>query len=221
MNILYEDNDILAVHKPAGLATQTSRLGEKDLFSEAKNYVGGKYIGIINRLDQPVEGIVLMAKSSSVAAKLEAQIQNHSMEKYYRAHVYLDEKKKAELVNITDRSSSFSHKIECFLCRDKNNTSRICSPDEPDAKEARLEYSIREITEHEALLDIHLLTGRHHQIRVQLAGEGLPLLGDRKYGSQESITYSTNANVRFVALCAYRLVFVHPTTKKKLDIVFH
>ena len=88
MDILYEDKYIIAVNKPAGLATQTKRLGEKDLFSYVKNYLKGGYVGIINRLDQPVSGVVLMAKNKQAAAGLEAQIADKSIKKHYRAEVY-------------------------------------------------------------------------------------------------------------------------------------
>lgn len=216
MKVIYEDDYILAVHKPSGLATQTARIGEKDLYSEAKNHVNGNFIGIINRLDQPVEGIVLLAKSNETAATLEKQIQSHSMQKYYHATVYLSDKEKQKdtLVDIT----SFHHLLTDYLCRDKNNTSRVCSPDEPDAKEARLEYNISSIEDNKAKLDIHLLTGRHHQIRVQLSNAGMPILGDRKYGTDASIKYSMLKRIRNVSLCAYRLVFEHPVTGEEMDL---
>ena len=237
MRIIYEDKHILAIHKPAGLATQTSRIGEKDLYSEAKNHVNGNYIGIINRLDQPVEGIVLLAKDNKTAAALEEQLQSHTMQKYYRATVYLPDKEKTANISVDITSTTtkenletstnsdgevdiipYSHLLSDYLCRDKNNTSRICSPDDPDAKEARLEYNISSIEEHEARLDIHLLTGRHHQIRVQLANAGMPILGDRKYGTNDSIKYSMLRKIRNVSLCAYRLVFTHPLTGEKMDL---
>lgn len=219
MNIIFEDDYILAIHKPAGIATQTSKIGEKDLYSEAKNHVNGNYIGIINRLDQPVEGIVLLAKSNQVAAALEKQIQTHSMEKYYHAKVYLtNPDKHDDLVDITTDQSLFPIALTDYMCRDKNNISRICLPDDTDAKEARLEYAIRELDEDEALLDIHLLTGRHHQIRLQLSNAGMPILGDRKYGNEASIKYSMTNRIRNVALCAYRLKFTHPVSGEKIEL---
>lgn len=220
MNILFEDDYILAVHKPAGLATQTSKIGEKDLYSEAKNHVNGNFIGIINRLDQPVEGIVLLAKGSEVAAILEKQIQVHDMSKYYQARVYLGSlnEEKRGMVDITSDLSLFPNLLSDYICRDKNNMSRICSANEEDAKEAQLEYAIRVIDEDAATLDIHLLTGRHHQIRVQLANAGMPILGDRKYGTDESNKYSMIKRIRNISLCAYRLIFEHPVTKETIDI---
>lgn len=217
MNILYEDNNILAVHKPAGLATQTSRLSEKDLYSEAKKYVNGGYIGIINRLDQPVEGIVLMAKDTKTAASLESQIAKHQMNKYYHAKIYRDGSFD-NTIKITDDLSCFPISLTCFLKKGKDNTSVICNKNENDAKEAKLEFAFREVNEKDALLDIHLLTGRHHQIRVQLSSSGMPILGDRKYGSEASIAYSNEMGIKYIALCAYKLEFTHPLTNKRIVV---
>lgn len=220
MNIIFEDDYILAVYKPSGLATQTSKIGEKDLFSEAKNHVNGNYIGIINRLDQPVSGIVLLAKSSETASALEKELQSHNMAKYYRAEVYIDriEKREKLSVDITSDLSLFPNVLADYMCRDANNTSRICASDEANAKEARLEYAVRSIGEQTANLDIHLLTGRHHQIRVQLANAGMPILGDKKYGTDSSVKYSMLKRIRNVSLCAYRLIFTHPVTKQRIDL---
>lgn len=210
MKILYEDDYIIAYHKPAGLATQTKKIGEKDLFSEAKKHVNGGYIGIINRLDQPVEGIVLLAKDSKTAAALENQIQKHMMQKHYRAEAYTPNE--APQVNIM-------HNLTDYMIKDaKTNTSKICSESTNGAKRAELEYSVEEVREKTAILDIHLLTGRHHQIRLQFSNAGYPLLGDKKYGTKESIEYSVEQGVKYVALCAYKLCFNHPITKKEVRI---
>ena len=211
IKIIYEDNYIIAVHKPAGLATQTSRLGEKDLFSEIKNYLNGGYVGIINRLDQPVEGIVLMAKDSESASVLTKQIKEGSTDKYYRAKVYLN-----SLVDITIGKTI---SLTDYMKKDSSsNLSVICEASDEAAKDARLEYSVVDITNNIAALDIHLLTGRHHQIRLQLSNAGMPILGDTKYGSTESKIYSRNNRIKNVQLCAYKYAFTHPKTHERVEL---
>jgi len=242
IKIIYEDKYIIAVHKPAGLATQTKKLGEKDLFSQVKNYLNGAYVGIINRLDQPVEGIVLMAKDSQSAALLSEQIQNGKTDKYYKALVYI--------TNAIDEEANISNSTKNKLVIGKgpilladymkkdpaSNLSQICDPADPDAKEARLEYTVVDITQSAntstresistctdsqaatATLDIHLLTGRHHQIRLQLSNAGMPILGDSKYGSTESRIYSRENRIRTVQLCAYKYAFTHPKTHERVEL---
>lgn len=212
MKIIYEDKDQIVIHKPAGVATQTSKLGEKDLVSEVKNHISKEegivnpYAGVINRLDQPVEGIVLFAKNAKATAALSAQMQNGSMQKFYQAVIYghMDVPKDT---------------ISDYLEKDaRSNTSRIVSVASKDAKKAVLEYNVIATVGKMQLLEIHLLTGRHHQIRVQLAGREHPLLGDTKYGTSESISYGREINVRVPALCAYKLNWKHPVTGKELSL---
>lgn len=207
MRILLEDEYVLALHKPAGIATETSKIGEKDLYSEAMNYisVGNKqpYLAILNRLDQPVEGIVLFAKDEKTAAVLSRFMQEGRFNKYYEAVVFGHvDKKKDTLMD--------------YLIKDgRTNVSRIASKNEKGAKLSQLEYEVMEESEKTTKLKVHLLTGRHHQIRVQCAGMGHPIIGDAKYGTKESIEYSKNAGVRYVSLVANRLEFPHPYIKDK------
>lgn len=223
INIIYEDNYIIAVHKPAGLATQTKRIGEKDLFSEVKNYLKGAYVGIINRLDQPVEGIVLMAKDSESAAFLTEQIKNGATDKYYSAKVYVS----GNMVDIISNNVNSTITLTDYMKKDAaSNLSLICSANDSEAKEAKLEYSVVDITSISqdlafASLNIHLLTGRHHQIRLQLSNAGLPILGDTKYGSPESIRYSRDNRIRNVQLCAYKYAFTHPKTHERVELTLH
>ncbi len=212
MKILYEDKDQIVIHKPAGVATQTARLGEKDLVSEVKNYISKKdgttnpYVGVINRLDQPVEGIVLFAKNTKAAAALSAQMQNGSMHKYYQAVIFGHmDMPKGTLSDYMEKDG-------------RSNTSRIVSAASKDAKKAMLEYNVMATVGKMQLLEIHLLTGRHHQIRVQFAGREHPLIGDTKYGTPESISFGRDVNVRVPALCAYKLVWNHPVTEKELIV---
>lgn len=212
MKILLEDKDQIVVHKPAGLATQTARLGEKDLVSEIKNHISKEqgnpspYLSVINRLDQPVEGIVLFAKNSKAAAALSAQMQNGVMQKYYYAAVYGHmEQPKDELTDYLEKDS-------------RSNCSRVVLKKTPAAKKAQLAYEVISEETGMDIVKIHLLTGRHHQIRVQFSSRKHPLIGDTKYGSEESIMLGKEAGVRTPALCACCLVWEHPVSKKALKV---
>ncbi len=210
LRIIYEDKYILVMHKAAGVATQTKKLSEMDVLSYVKNYLDGGYVGIINRLDRQVEGLVLLAKSSGMAAKLTEQLNQHKIEKNYCARVYIDKSNSGVL------SDSFVT-LEDYIFTDKlSNTSRICDATVNDAKLARLEYKMTDMDIKDGFdiadLDIRLITGRHHQIRVQLSHAGMPILGDMKYGSEASVKYSEDNDISVINLKAYRLKFVHPAT---------
>jgi len=212
MKILYEDKDQIVIHKPAGVATQTARLGEKDLVSEVKNHIAkatgaaNPYVGVINRLDQPVEGIVLFAKNAKAAAALTAQMQNGSMQKYYLAAVY------GQLTKETDILTDYLEKDA------RSNASRVVPQASKDAKKASLEYTVMATSDTMQFVRIHLLTGRHHQIRVQFSSRNHPLIGDSKYGNTDSMALSREMNAKTPALCAYRLMWKHPVTGKEMDI---
>lgn len=213
--ILYEDKDIIVCHKPAGIAVQTANSMQQDMVSELKNYLaenGAKnpYIGIIHRLDQPVDGVLVFGKNQSASAFLSAQVQDGRAEKIYRALVY----------------GSFAGQeegmLEDILLKDsKTNTSRVVEAGGREAKlgkKAKLTYKVlQEMTVGEKIcseLEIKLFTGRHHQIRVQMANAGHPIWGDTKYGTEESNKLSSELERKGLKLCAYRLSFVHPKTKK-------
>lgn len=218
--IIYEDNDIIIVHKPAGMATQTSHIGQQDVVSELKNYLArndgsavvagstasgqAPYLGIVHRLDQPVEGLLVFAKSKEAAAKLTKQLSKGTLNKQYYAVVCgKPGEKSGELVD--------------YLIKE-GNIGRIGKPEEKDAKQAILQYKVvRGLDQECALVDIHIETGRFHQIRLQMAHAGHPILGDLKYGSQHSIELSWKHQVKNVALYAYRIELHHPMTGKKLN----
>lgn len=214
LRIIYEDKYIIVLHKPAGVATQTKNVAEQDLCSYVKNYLNGGYVGLINRLDRQVEGLVLMAKSSSMAAILSRELTEHKMEKSYRAKVYIDNKNSNV---ITDSYVRLSDYMEVDKTK---NMSRICDKTVVGGKKGELEYKMTDIdTEDEyyiADVDIHLFTGRHHQIRLQLSNIGMPILGDLKYGSDESVAYSKEHNITDIQLCAYRLKLIHPSNGVEL-----
>lgn len=209
MEILLEDKDLIAVYKRAGEPTQTKRLGEQDIVSLVKNHIKEKekkdnpYVAVINRLDQPVEGIVLLAKNKDAAAKLSAGLQNGDIKKYYYATVYGQMK---------EDKGTLTH----FLKKDgKTNLSSVVSENDPEAKKAILHYEVVRDHAHSQLVRIELVTGRHHQIRVQFSTEGNPLLGDKKYGTAESIKLGKQEGFMNPALCAYQLMFTHPKSKKE------
>ena len=221
-NIIYEDETILAVYKPAGIATQTARPGQQDMVSELKNYLvkkpeykgkGEPYLGIVHRLDQPVSGILVFAKTKQAAAELGRQIANGKMRKYYYAV-------------ICGRPAMEKGRLEDYLSKDtKTNLSSVTAESVPGAKKAVLEYQlIRTLMVLEenmqpdeiSLVEIKLVTGRHHQIRVQMSHNDMPLLGDSKYGNSRSRNLSRQVRCKNVALCAYKLEFYHPAAHKKL-----
>ena len=205
--ILYEDGEILVCHKSAGMAVQSARMGAMDLESALKNYLAAKepgkvpYLAVIHRLDQPVEGVLVFAKTPSAAAALNRQLTAGKMEKLYLA--------------VTDGAPAKEEDtLEDYLKKDaRTNTSFVTTAGTPNAKKARLSYKVigrnenKETHTDSVLLEIRLYTGRHHQIRVQLSHAGMPLLGDQKYHS---------GYAGALALCAYRLAFVHPKTGKSM-----
>ena len=211
LSVVKENDNYIVIHKPSGIATQTSKLGEKDLVSEVKNYLaksGSKnpYLAVINRLDQPVEGLVLFAKNEKAAADLSKQLNDNKINKTYYATVW---------GHMPDSEGV----LEDYLLKDgKTNTSKVVNKGVNNSKLAKLEYKVISSDENTDILKIHLLTGRHHQIRVQFANAKHPLLGDTKYGSNESIAYSKSISMRFVWLKAYGLVFTDPKTKEAVNI---
>ena len=205
LRILHEDEHVIVCYKPAGLATQTAKMGAQDMESLLKNYLYKKekkmpYVAVIHRLDQPVEGVLVFAKTPFAAKELNKGMQGAGFGKYYKAVVCgMPNEKKAVL--------------EDYLVKDgKTNTSRVGKKDEAEAKKAVLAYEVIQQTDDKALLKIKLETGRHHQIRVQMANMGCPIWGDTKYNSAENVDKSW----KNIALCAYHLEFVHPKTKKKM-----
>ena len=206
--IVYEDNNIIICNKPVGMASQSERSFEKDLLSEMLSYRTSKkepaYLAIINRLDKPVGGLVLFAKDKKTAASLSAMSGEHSIEKYYYA---LAEGVLPEKGEYTD-----------FLLKEaKGNISRVVNEDTPGAKKARLIYE--KIGQKEidgilySLVKVRLLTGRHHQIRLQFAHHGHPLYGDMKYNKNFADKRGVSP-----ALFAYHLSFENPVGIDRITV---
>lgn len=203
LRIVYEDRQILVCRKPQGIAVQSAGVGTMDLEHAVKNYLAEKdpgkipYLAVVHRLDQPVEGLVVFARTRKAAGILSRQIQDGTMEKQYLAVT----------AAVPEQPEGI---LEDYLTRDrsrKGSPAVIVPPGQKDAKKARLAYRVLEKSDGRTLLEIRLYTGRYHQIRVQMAGHGMPLTGDRKYNPQD------HGSDR-LALCAYRLSFCHPETGK-------
>lgn len=211
--IIYEDQDILICHKPAGLAVQSARVGQPDVVSELKNHLSGAYLGIIHRLDQPVEGLLVFAKNKKAAAALTRQLEEGTLHKQYCALVY-------------GCPPQNSGELTDYLYKD-GNMARVVPEGTPGAKKAVLQYKMRTVPKgredkcpagetltagKSVCLDIHIDTGRFHQIRCQLAHAGMPILGDQKYGTAESLEESRRLGICQTALCACRISLQHPVT---------
>lgn len=220
--IVYEDEAVLVIRKPAGLATESAGIGQKDVVSELKNYVAKKnpgkmpYLGVVHRLDQPVEGLLVFAKTKKAAENLTAQLGKGTLKKEYLAVVcgkvpentgrlvdYLaKEKGMAVVKDAADAQAEKDADVQAEKAADAQ------------AKKAVLTYMKKAETEKFTLLAVQIETGRFHQIRAQLSHAGFPILGDEKYGSEESKELSREKKIRFTALCAASLSFRHPVTGK-------
>lgn len=287
--IIYEDANILVCYKPAGLPVQTAKVGQMDMVSELKNYLHSAYLGIIHRLDQPVEGLLVFAKDTKSAAKLSACLQKGTLNKQYYGVIcgkpsapggelvdYLKKEKDRAVVvteayqeaksGNTDRRNPDGTKNKTNAASKTVSRRNDQAAIENSVQQAVLQYqvmknryfqeeqyqapfnivstagAIKDLNCVEAqkqeqeelpvgrtekvenpedkgaalsLLDIHIDTGRFHQIRAQLSHAGMPLLGDSKYGNEESLLVSRQLAVRNVALCAYKIEFLHPVTGER------
>lgn len=228
--IVYEDEAVLVIRKPAGLATESAGIGQKDVVSELKNYVAKKnpgkmpYLGVVHRLDQPVEGLLVFAKTKKAAENLTAQLGKGTLKKEYLTVVcgkvpentgrlvdYLAKEKGMAVVK--DAADAQSEKdADAQAKKDADVQSEKAA--DPQAKKAVLTYMKKAETGSLTLLAVQIETGRFHQIRAQLSHAGFPILGDEKYGSEESKELSREKKIRFTALCAASLSFRHPVTGK-------
>lgn len=222
MDIRYEDDSIIVVRKPAGIESQSGKTFAPDMVSLLKKelYMRTKkpdpYIAVIHRLDRNVEGIMVYAKTKQAAASLSRQVQNHEMKKTYKA--LLSQKPQKE-----------SGKLVDFLVADqKTNYTTVVDEKTTGAQKAILSYIAKPMSDKDPfgelsltkeeksrfwVAEIHLVTGRHHQIRVQFANAGMPLWGDCKYNPE----FVGRRDVTRVGLCACGLVFRHPVTGKKME----
>ncbi len=209
LNILYEDSHIIVCHKPHGIATQSKQIGSPDMVNLIKKHLflnapdkGEPYVAVIHRLDQPVKGILVFAKTPFAAKELNKQLTSQGFGKYYMA-------------TVEGTLPSKEGTLENYLVKDKRtNLSRVCDKHTPEAKLARLHYKVicEDTVKSTSTVEIQLDTGRHHQIRVQFSHIGCPLVGDTKYNKKSTGA----ASWQEIALCAYKLDFIHPKTKKPM-----
>ena len=204
--VLLEDNHCLAVLKPAGMLTMGDRTDDLSVVDLAREYLRRKYdkpgkvfVGVVHRLDRPVSGVLLLARTSKAAARLSEQFRKHSVRKVYQCVVEGRPKQRAgEFVD--------------WLAKDEaTNVSRVVGQGADSGKESRLRYRCLQSQAGLSLLEIELLTGRSHQIRVQLASRGMSICGDVKYGSRMKLD-------GWLALHAASLTFEHPTRGESITV---
>ena len=210
INILYEDKDILVCEKPAGVPVQSDRSMDLDLVNMLRNYRHEKepdkepYIGLVHRLDRPVGGVMVFGKTPFATKELNKQIQNKQVKKTYLCVVMKDLSSELgkEKVLLTD-----------YLKKDaRNNVSIVVSASDKNGKKAELYYQVRKVVGELSLVEVELLTGRHHQIRVQMATHVAPLWGDTKYNPLAK----EQKGWKQIALFSNSFTFVHPKTKKSM-----
>ncbi|MBU1369639.1 MAG: RluA family pseudouridine synthase [Bacteroidetes bacterium] len=205
--ILFEDNHLLLINKLPSELVQGDKTGDKCLLDYASDYLkqtynkpGEAFVGLVHRIDRPVSGVLLLTKTSKALSRLSMQLKNHEWQKIYLAIVKKEPPKKNDML---------SH----FLAKnEKQNKSYVVKPAAKNAKEARLSYRLLGKSDQYFLLEVTLHTGRHHQIRAQLAAIGSPIKGDLKYGFDRSNPDGS------ISLHAWKLSFVHPVTKESLLI---
>ena len=204
LDVLYEDNHLLAIAKPAGLATIGVAENEPSLAKLAKQYLkakyrkpGNVYLGVTSRLDLAVSGVIVFARTSKAAARLMEQFRSHTVEKTYLAVVE----------GVIEPASAA---LEDWLAKDDaRQRMEVVVPNSPGAQKARLAYRRVAVTSNSSLLEIRLETGRKHQIRLQMASRNHPVIGDRKYGAGKA--FATG-----IALHSARLTVEHPTRHERV-----
>lgn len=206
LDVLYEDNHLLALNKPAGMATQGAAVGMPSLLELAKHYIkqkyqkpGNVYLGTVSRLDAAVSGVVVFARTSKAAARLAEQFRNHAVRKLYWAVV-------------SGKPAASGTCVDWLIKDESRQRMTLADRQTADAQVARLSYRRRQAVPGGWHLEIELETGRKHQIRVQLGDRGLHIVGDRKYGSRQKFTAG-------IALHSRLLEIKHPTRPERLTLV--
>lgn len=208
LNVIYEDNHIIVVEKIPNIPSQADNTGDIDMLTLVKKYIkdkynkpGNVYLGLVHRLDRPVGGVMVFAKTSKAASRLSNQIREKVFKKQY-------------LTVVSGKMKKEKGTLENYMLKDtKNNISKVVSQNTPNSKLAKLDYEVLKYNEKDnvSLLQINLHTGRHHQIRVQLANMGNSIYGDQKYGNM--------GKNKQIALWANKLTIIHPVTKEKMEFV--
>ena len=205
LNVIYEDNHIIVVEKPVNIPSQGDKTGDMDMLTLVKAYIkekynkpGEVYLGLIHRLDRPVGGVMVFARTSKAAARLSDQVRNKDFKKKY-------------LVIADGKFEKNKGVLEDYLLKnEKTNTSKVVKGGTRNAKLAILDYEVLKYNEeiNLSVVKVNLHTGRHHQIRVQMANAGHSICGDQKYG--------TRGRGKQICLWAYELTIFHPITKQEM-----
>lgn len=205
LNVIYEDNHIIVVEKPVNIPSQADKTGDEDMLTLVKKYIkekynkpGEVYLGLVHRLDRPVGGVMVFAKTSKAATRLSEQVRVKDFKKKY-------------LVIVDGKMENNKDTLEDYLLKNERlNMSKVVKEGTKNAKLAKLDYEVLKYDEiiNLSLLKINLHTGRHHQIRVQLANNEHSIYGDQKYG--------TRGRGKQICLWAYELTITHPTNKEKM-----
>ncbi len=205
LNVIYEDNHIIVVEKMVNVPSQADKTGDLDMLTIIKQYLkekynkpGNVYLGLVHRLDRPVGGVMVFAKTSKAAARLSEQVRVKEFKKKY-------------LVVVNGKMENKKGVLEDYLLKnEKANMSKVVSKETKNAKYAALDYEVLKYNEEIDLsvLKINLHTGRHHQIRVQLSSRNHSIYGDQKYGGR--------GHGKQIALWAYELTIIHPVTKEEM-----
>ena len=205
MRVVYEDNHVIIVHKESGEIVQGDKTGDKPLSETVKDYIRDKYhkpgnvfLGVVHRLDRPVAGLVVFARTSKALSRLNDMFRNGEVHKTYWA---ITRNKPAE-----DEGTL----VNWIVRNEKQNKSYVYDKEVPEAKRAELKYRVIAYTENYHLLEVHLLTGRHHQIRCQLAHMDCAIKGDLKYGAPRSNPDGS------ISLLSREVAFIHPVSKKEI-----
>lgn len=207
MTVLYEDNHIIIINKLPGEIVQGDKTGDKPLSEIVKDYLKDKYnkpgnvfCGVTHRLDRPTSGVVIFAKTSKALSRLNEMFRKDSIDKVYWAIV-------------KNRPSKIEDKLVHYLIKDeKKNKSSAFNTEKPNTKKAVMHYKLISTSQNYSLLEVNLETGRHHQIRCQLAKIGSPIKGDLKYGAERSNPDGS------ISLHARSISIIHPVSKVKIEV---
>ena len=204
--IIFIDNHLIAVTKPAGLLTQPDRNTDESLMDQTRQWIKEKYnkpnnifLGLVHRLDRNVSGVVLFARTSKAASRLSKQFREGTPKKHYRAIV---------LGKLKEEHTTLVH----YLRKEKSLRATVFPRETPTAKRSELSYEVINALENKSLLEVSLSTGRFHQIRAQMAFIGHPIIGDVKYGAPEPLPNQE------IALYAHKLVFSHPVSNEEITL---
>ena len=218
MEVVYEDNHIIIVNKQSGEIVQGDKTGDTPLSDIVKDYIKEKYakpgavfLGVVHRLDRPVSGLVVFARTSKALTRLNKMFAEGEVHKTYWAIVKRSEKIMVNSEKLSDDGEW--QVLENWLVRnEKQNKSYAYTTEKPNAKKAILKYRVISQSDNYTLLEVNLMTGRHHQIRCQLAAAGYPIKGDMKYGAPRSNPDGS------ISLMARRIEFIHPVSKEQIIV---